>query len=123
MAIQLHPNDMGGGRVLRTFRMGEEQLMRGRELTGEQVRSMRHANRTSLIEKGFLMVWPKHTGAAADAPVGHVRFIKPLGFGKYDVVEGRKVNEEPLDREAAHQLAGIPLPEPSKAKEKPQATN
>lgn len=108
----MHPNEIGGAKVVRGFNMGGKRLLAGHILTGDEVRSIRTSNRNSLVDKGFLLLWPKDAGSApGEPPPGFVRFVKPLGFGRgYDVIEGRKLNEEPLSKEEAHELAGIPLP-------------
>src|ERR1700682_6521465 len=97
----LHPDHIGGGRVVRSFNMGSERVLSGKVLTREQIVRMPHGNRNALIEKGFLAVWPPTSGqgpvAPQQAPIakpangGTERFVCALGFGRYDVVEGRKV--------------------------------
>lgn len=105
--IPIHESQIGGGKVRRMFSKGSVKLRPGTVLTGDEVRSIRALNRTALIEKGYLDIWP-----VVDVPAeGTARFIRPLGFGRYDVIEGRKLNDEALDKEAAHKMAGIPMPD------------
>lgn len=112
MAIPINVNQIGGGVVTRTFNMGGKTMLRGIELTAEEVRAMRPMNRSSLIDRGHLYVWPK--GQHAKPPEGSVRFVMPMGFGRgYHVVEGRRLNAEPLSKEEAYKLAGLPPPEPN----------
>lgn len=112
MAIPIHVNQLGGGVVNRTFNFGGKALLRGHVLTAEEVRSIRPLNRSSLIDRGYLSVWPK--GQHANPPEGSVRFVMPIGFGRgYHVVEGRRLNDEPLSKEEAYKLAGLPPPEPN----------
>jgi hypothetical protein len=126
--IPMHPSQIGGAKVMRTFRLGDRQMYHGAMLTGDEVRAMAHNNRNALIEKGFLMVWPKEVGMipgdgvsapiiapSAPPPVSlpaasAERHVSARGFGKWDVIEGRKVNDKPLTREEAHKLAGLPPP-------------
>ena len=108
MALPIGRNNIDGAEVRRTFRMGDRVLRNGDILTSEEVRSIRPMNLTSLIERGHIYVWPK--GGRADASTT-VRYPVAKGFGKYDVYEGRKLNDEPLTREEAYNLAGVPMPE------------
>jgi hypothetical protein len=109
-----HIDQIGGGTVQRTFRMGLRQVFAGHKLTRDDLARMPTQNRNSLIETGHVIVWPRD--AAVSAPAGTQRFVSPRGFGKYDVIEGRKLNAEALSREAAYELAGIPMPDSTEAK-------
>ncbi len=119
--IPIHHSQIGGGKVERPFRMGEKSLPRGTVLSREQMLSIRTSNRSSLIDKGYLSVWPKE--AIAQQVAQHVsepqeRHVVNCGFGRYNVVEGRKLNEQALDKESAYLLAGKPLPANGKADDK-----
>jgi hypothetical protein len=117
--IPIHHSHIGGGRVERPFRMGEKSLPRGTVLSREEVMSIRISNRSSLIDKGYLSVWPKEAVAQqANASAPQERHVVNCGFGRYDVVEGRKLNEQHLDRESAYLLAGKPLPANGKGEDK-----
>lgn len=110
----MHIDQIGGAQVYRAFRMGERYMRRGDAVTLDELRAMPAANRNVLIEKEFLRVWPKHasTESLGGAMVGRAeveRIICPRGFGRYDVVEGKKLNDTPLSKEAAHALAGVPV--------------
>lgn len=98
-ALIHRPELIGGGVVRRRFSLAGEVMLAGRELTGAQIRAMTTANRKALLRAGFLDVWPVHSGPSGD------RFVVNLGFGKFDVVEGRKLNSEPLTKEQATALA------------------
>lgn len=109
-----HPDHIGGGIVQQTFRTNGRSLFAGMKLTRDDLVKMPAQNRNALIEAGRIVVWPRDAGAtpsAAPSAAGAQRFVSPRGFGKYDVIEGRKVNAEPVSREEAHALAGIPMPE------------
>lgn len=116
----LHPDHIAGGRVVRTFRCGERQVFAGNMLSRDELLRMPAQNRNALIEKGFITIWPKEaeTAGLSVGTVGGTRHVCALGFGRYDVVEGTKVNEAPLNREEAYALAGI---EPPKGKGKGDA--
>lgn len=119
-----HPDNIGGGKIIRAFRTAAGMQMAGTILSREQIIAMAHQNRNALIEKGFLAVWDKAAGtvvgaATMPAPVaeGAERFICSLGFGRYDVVHGVKLNAAPVNREQAHELAGLPPPTVKSEKE------
>ncbi len=103
---------IGGGRVMRTFRLGDRQVMSGETLDADTLARMNTVNRNSLIDNGYITVWPKSGDAAppaaapaATAAEGAQRFVINKGFGKFAVVEGRLLNDEPLDRKGAEALA------------------
>jgi hypothetical protein len=120
--IPIHHSQIGGGKVERPFRMGEKSLPRGTVLSGEEVRSIRISNRSSLIDKGYLSIWPKEAVAQQVAQQHssepQERHVVNCGFGRYNVVEGRRLNEQALDKESAYLLAGKPLPANGKGEDK-----
>ncbi len=101
-AARLKENDIGGGIVRTAFRMGARYLIANTKLTAQEVMSINPANRMSLIDKGYLAVWPKID--AAPAAKGE-RFTVHTGGGRYDVIEGRRLNEDSLSKEEAHALS------------------
>ena len=105
-------DEIGGGRVLRTFKIGDRHVPSGETIDVETLRKMPAVNRNSLIDNGFLAVWPKGAGAPvvtraaqAAAPEGSSRFVINKGFGNFSVVEGRLLNSAPLKKEEAEALA------------------
>src|SRR6266498_756262 len=109
----LHIEDIANGMVERSFRLGDRILRRGEPVSHEDIRNIPIANRNALIDKGYLRVVPKRVldavaqlGVSAEAE----KFVVSLGFGRFDVVEGRKINAAPVDRETAYELADLPLP-------------
>jgi hypothetical protein len=101
--------------------MGEKSLPRGTVLDREQVLSIRISNRSSLIDKGYLSVWPREAVAqqvAQHSSEPQERHVVNCGFGRYNVVEGRRLNEQALDRESAYLLAGKPLPANGRSEDK-----
>ncbi len=117
--MRIRPEMIGGGRVIRPFNIAGERQHAGKAFSGEEVRAMPHANRQALIDNGFLAVWPmaSRPTASAAGPAGAsptaaanspmARHVSSRGFGRYDVIEGVKINSEPLSREEANALAGI----------------
>lgn len=93
-------DDIGGAVVRRPFLYGEQQLKAGDVLTEEQVRHMPRNNRNALRDGNFISIYPKRAGRAGQA------FVIHRGQGKYDVIEGVKINDEPLSKEDADALAG-----------------
>lgn len=104
----LRANEIGGGTVRRTFRFGDAAVFAGKTLTAEQILAMPEANRRALIEKGYIVVYPKppETETVA-APAKGKRHVVATGFGRYDVIEGRKLNKKALTKEEAQALAGV----------------
>lgn len=95
--------DIGGARVRRVFRRGDEAMLAGRILTAAEVIAIAPANRRALREAGFIELFPK-------GPVESVgeRHIVHMGGGKYDVIAGRRLNDAPLTKEQAEDLATRP---------------
>lgn len=95
-------DQIGGGEVRAAFRMGTRYLFAGTRLTAEEVISINRPNRAALIDKGMLAVWPK----GGDEPIFKgKRYAIHYGGGAYDVIEGRKLNDKPLTREEAQEMA------------------
>ena len=94
---------IGGAYVRRRFTMGERDLVGGVDvLTAEELAAIPPANLTALINTGKLETFPAPPAGSAPS----ARFAVHLGFGKYDVIEGRKITDEPLTKEEAEALAG-----------------
>jgi len=117
--LTLRQNEIGGGRVRRGFWMGTppKYVLAGTEFTREQLlKGFRPLNLQALMEQGAIRCWPLSKGAAdskaspgcdpaasGDAEPAE-RFSFHEGFGKYSVIEGRKLNPEPLTKEQAMAL-------------------
>lgn len=100
--------DIGGAVVRRRFSHGGKELLNGMVLSAGEVENLRPTNRKALIDNGFIQVFPKpmrsHLESDLDAtPVQ--RHAVSIGFGRWDVIEGKKVNAEPLTKEQAFALA------------------
>jgi len=109
-ASRMRISDIGGGRVIRQFSMDGKIVRLGTYLTAEQIQSIH--NRAYMIGR-FIDVWPKasvtagNASSAADTGADQAeRHVVTLGFGRYNVIEGTVLNEEPLSRADAYALAG-----------------
>lgn len=102
-------DEIGSGRVARAIMIGGKKVLRGTELTHDELARMPVANRNALIENRIIEVFPRSvqvigrqvTGAAA--PAGAVRLKYAKGFGKYDVVYG-VVIAEAIPKEDAERM-------------------
>lgn len=110
----LRDENIGGAVVLRAFNMGTERVAPGTNLTREQVVGIR--NRQSLYDNGQLGIYPPNPAE----PVGEL-MIYSRGFGKFDVIRGFKLNDEPMSKEEAEALVVTMQPgeEPSTPVEEP----
>lgn len=92
-------NDIGGAIVRRYF--NNNTMRPGDRLTREQVLALR--NRQALIRTEHIKVFPPGDSASTEASERHVAHI---GGGRFNVIAGRKINDEPLSRAEADVLAG-----------------
>lgn len=107
---------IGGAYVLRAFNRGSERVGTGQTLTRDEVLAIPPANRKSLIDNGQIAVYPPAAGVGEQGEL----MIYSLGFGKFDVVRGTKVNEAALSKEEAEALVQSLQPveaEPAPAQE------
>lgn len=95
----------GGAYVRRRFPMGTRELVAGDVLSAADLATIRPANLTALINTGKLETFPAAPASGANDEPGQ-RFAVHLGFGKYDVIEGRKITDEPITKEEAEALVG-----------------
>jgi hypothetical protein len=109
-------DQIGGGRVVRQFRLGDSIIKVGSELSAEFIRQLPAANRQVLIGQ-FIAVWPKASevaglaSTAADANAERPqRHVVALGFGRYKVIEGVELTPEAVTRSEAYAIAGKPEP-------------
>jgi hypothetical protein len=101
-------DEIGGAVVRRTFTFDTRRLKTGDRLTRDEVIGMPGANRAALIEKQYIDVLPRASDQEVDVADPDVeRHVVNRGFGKWDVIEGRKLNAEPLDKDEAEALAAV----------------
>jgi hypothetical protein len=105
------PQRLGGGEVFRPFTANGTLFPSGAKLSREQLMAMQPANLRALVSQRFLQVWPVHeaTPSEDDARRGpRKRFALPLGGGKFGVVEGWQITDQPVTRaEADHLVAAL----------------
>ena len=95
--------EIGGGIVRRGgLSFGERQLMAGERLTGDEIRSMPRANQVAWMDSRAIEVWP-----VADPSEPLERFMVHVGQGKFFVVEGRKLTDDPMSKAEAEALAKV----------------
>lgn len=98
-------HEIGGAVVRRTFSRNGKYLKNGDKLTGDEVRSIPAANLTALIDSHYIELFPLPTaGIFAPTPLPGDRFMVHRGGGLFDVIEGRRLNDEPLSQDAAEAL-------------------
>jgi len=97
-------HEIGGAIVRRPFTRHGVYLRGGDRLSGDEVRAIPIANRSALIDSHFLEVFPTSGYLPpSDGPNGELYMVH-RGAGMYDVIEGRRLNDEPLEKEAAEAL-------------------
>lgn len=104
--FRIDDSEIGGAVVRRTFNNGGKRMIAGMRLSAEEVLSFRRANRNSLAEKAYIDIFPR---GGAMQEKGE-RFVINAGFGRFFVIEGKKLNADALDREQAYALAGTEPP-------------
>jgi hypothetical protein len=101
--LPVRDEDIGGAVVRRRVdRGGMPPLLAGARLTREEVLAMPTANRRSLVATERLWLLP----LAADGV--SARHIVQVGKGQYDVIQGVKLNDGPLSKDAAEEIATRP---------------
>ena len=98
--MNLNIDQVGGGVVRRSFSSGGKRIASGARLSAEEIKAMPVANRQALIDKRFIEVFPKDIAAAGE------RHVVSAGFGKYNVIEGKKLTEFPVSKQEADAIAG-----------------
>jgi hypothetical protein len=94
-------DEVGGAVVTRAFSLNGVRVERNRKLTREEVLAIPTRNREALVSSGQIREFPR---SIAVAPEPGERFIVRRPDLKFDVVEGYKVNAEPLTKAEAELL-------------------
>jgi hypothetical protein len=110
-----NPDDIGGGRVVRPFRIENKTVKAGEILTGDFIRALPPTNRHLLIAN-YISVWPKSPDAGFASTAGGEteraeRHVVALGFGRFKVFEGFWLTENLVTSAEAYALAGKPEPQ------------
>jgi hypothetical protein len=93
-------NEIGGGYVRLAFTDSERRYKPGQPLTAAQIKAFHNHRR--MIDIGKIAVYPPAPSAGlAD------RHIVSIGFGRFDVIEGRKLNNKRLTKDEAEALAAL----------------
>lgn len=109
---------VGGAEVKRGFTRGGEYVKPGATLTRRDLLAMPRPNLQALVDTGKLQLFPPTPGLLGEP--GELHLIN-RGFGRYDVIEGRILTDEPFQsKEAAEAFiaetrakAGLPGEEPA----------
>jgi len=109
MPLEIAEHDIGGARIRMGFTRGNVRMKAGEHLSADEVRSIPLANRRALSSAGYIEVYPTRTEVVRReaAPAPDDRFIVAVGKGQFNVIEGHRLNDEPLTREAAETLARV----------------
>ena len=95
----LPAHQIGGAYVRRRVTIGTETRGPGDTLTREEVLEIPASNRNAMLNLKIIELFP-----SAPRPEGARRYAVHMGMGKWDVIEGWKLNDEPLTREDAEKL-------------------
>lgn len=114
---------IGGGTVTRGFTSNGEWVRPGTRLTREELLKLPRTNLQALVDTDKVHLFPPAPGQIDG--MGEMHLVS-RGFGKFDVFQGRRVNEEPLSKEEAEALmakieaeAKLPGEEPPAAEPAP----
>lgn len=95
-------DSIGGAIVRRPFSREGAMMGPGARLTREECLAIPIRNLRALIASGALEVWSVEADVS-QAPME--RHVVSIGFGRYDVIEGRQLNDKPMSKEEAEALA------------------
>ena len=98
--LMIGNSDIGGAFVRIAFNIDGKRLMPRTHLSAEQVQYW--PNWRALERSGRIVVYPP-VAASSDT-----RHVVHNGGGRYDVIVGSKLNDAPLTREQAEELASRP---------------
>jgi hypothetical protein len=105
--MEIADQDIGGARIRMTFTRGNMRMKPGEHMTADEVRSIPLSNRRALTSAGYIEVYPARTEvvqkAAYTKPMD--RFVVQVKKDHFNVIEGYRLNDQPLDRTAAEALA------------------
>lgn len=107
--IPVRDEDIGGAVVRRRIeRGGRPPLLAGARLSRDDVLSMPVANRRALVATERLWLLPRNGAVVAGADSRATRHIVQVARNQFDVIHGVKLNDAPLSKEAAEELATRP---------------
>ena len=95
----LRDEEIGGGIVRRIFRRNGEPVLAGTVLSREEIMSMEINNRRCLVRLGMIDIFPPPPPIKMEE--GESAHIIQVGKGRFNVIIGRKINDEPITHEQA----------------------
>ena len=98
--MTLRGNEQAAGAIVRrAFRSGDTVVPPNTILSAAELAAMPISNRRCLASAGNIDVFPIVFDDA-----GHDLFLMHIGHGRFDVIEGRRLNVEPLTKDEARAL-------------------
>jgi len=109
MPLEIADKDLGGARVRLTFQTIQKngstrRFKPNEQLSAEDVLAWPMANRRALVSAGYIEIYPRQFVGRQAIQKGD-RFIVQARKDQYNVIEGRRINDQPLSREDAEELA------------------
>jgi hypothetical protein len=109
MPLEIADKDLGGARVRLTFQTilkdgSTRRFKANDQLSAEDVLAWPMANRRALTSAGYIEIYPRQAAGRQAIQKGD-RFIVQARKDQYNVIEGRRINDQPLSREEAEELA------------------
>ena len=114
--LQIKADEVGGAVVRRVFKTGGRQITPGTVLSREEVLAFPVINRRALADKRYIDLFPRNPENPRGAEEKAERFVISAGFGRFFVIEGKKLNDEAITREEAYALCGMKPPKKGRSK-------
>lgn len=113
---------IGGGTVMRGFTKNGEWVKPGTKMTREELMALPRLNLQALVDTSKISLFPPAPGQIEG--MGELIMVN-RGFGRFDVLQGRRINDDPLTKDEAEALmAKIQAEaEPKLPGEEPPATD
>jgi len=107
--IPVQDDAIGGAVVRRRINRGDRApLLSGDRLTRDEVLAMPPANRRALVATERLWLLPIGKATEAGDDMRATSHVVQVGKNLFDVIQGVKLNDQPLSKEAAEELATRP---------------
>lgn len=105
--FRIPDNEVSGARVVRPF----DSYKLNDTISAADIAKWPEQNWKAMVDQGMVELIRRESPAASDIPLPYsiggalVRVVVPREDGRFDVVEGARINPEPLDEAAAEALA------------------